>query len=338
MSDSYNPFEENEISIHSQGGTERMKRGLAQRLPEGLADDFQVICSRIRKYEEDKIRIYWVHDLPEDPELAHIATEESRSKFHQFVFCGQWQYYRFQHHLKFPYNIKSIVIDTAIEPFDLTEPKPDDKIRMIYTSTPQRGLQLLVPVFEALAKEHSNIHLDVFSSFKIYGGDFEKMDKQFEPLYDQIRNHPQMTYHGFAPNDVVKDHLKKAHIFAYPSIWVECNSQSLIEAMSAKCICVHPNWGGLIDTGGGLTHMYQGDADPNVHANVFYAQLQAAIAAVGNRGVDNYLSFVKSYADNRYNWNRISGQWAALMERLKLQYPDTESRAMPKEMFVYRTS
>lgn len=337
MSDNYNPFEENEISIHSQGGTERMKRGLAARLPEGLADNFQVICSRIRKFEEDKIRIYWIHDLPEDPELAHLKLEESRNKFHQFVFCGQWQYYRFQHHLNFPYSIKSSVIETAIEPFELNEPKPDDKIRLIYTSTPQRGLQLLVPVFEELAKQYPNIHLDVFSSFKIYGGDFEQMDARFEPIYDQIRNHPQMTYHGFAPNDVVKDHLKKAHIFAYPSIWVECNSQSLIEAMSAKCICVHPNWGGLVDTSGGLTHMYQGDSDINTHANVFYAHLKNAIESVGNENVERYLSFIKTYADNRYSWNHITGQWKSLMKSLQLQYPTDESRILKKEQWVYRT-
>ena len=61
-------FEENEVSIKSKGGTEMVKRGLAERLPEGLADDFQVICSRVRKIEEDKIRVYWLHDLS----LIHI--------------------------------------------------------------------------------------------------------------------------------------------------------------------------------------------------------------------------------------------------------------------------
>jgi hypothetical protein len=55
-------FEENEISKNSQGGTEMMKRGVAERLPAGIADDFQIICSRVRELEEDKIRVYWLHD------------------------------------------------------------------------------------------------------------------------------------------------------------------------------------------------------------------------------------------------------------------------------------
>ena len=107
---------------------------------------------------------------------------------------------------------KFAVIDTPIIPFeDYTNYKGNnEEIRLIYTSTPQRGLTILVPVFIELAKKYPNIHLDVFSSFKIYGWD--EADKQFEPLYDMCRNHPQITYHGFAPNDVVRDHVSRANI------------------------------------------------------------------------------------------------------------------------------
>ena len=43
-----------------------------------------------------------------------------------------------------------------------------------------------------------------------------------------------MTYHGFKPNDVVRKALSEAHIFAYPSIWVETSCISAIEAMSLE--------------------------------------------------------------------------------------------------------
>jgi len=326
-------FEENEISIKSSGGTERMKRGVAERLPEGLIDPFQVICSRIRELHNDKIRVLWVHDLPEDPELAHLSTQSSRDRFHHFVFCGNWQYYRFQHHLGFPYDLKSSVIETAIDPIPY-KPKTFDKIRMVYTSTPQRGLELLVPVFEELSKTHPNIHLDVFSSFKIYG--WEEADAKYEPLYQRIRNHPQMTYHGFAPNDVVKKTVQDAHIFAYPSIWPECNSQALIEAMSAGLLCVHPNFGGLIDTSGNMTMQYQGTADMNVHANIFYQHLNEAINSVVKPEMQNYLQSVKGYADSRYSWGRCIGTWTNLLESLKEKYPTEESRSIPSERFVYK--
>lgn len=328
-------IEENEISINAHGGTELVKRGLGNRLSSDLLDNFQIICSRVRELKNDKIRVYWIHDLPDDPELHHLSDVNSRNQFHHIVFCGQWQYYRFQHMLNFPYSIKSSVIDNAITPFPSIKKNFDDKIRLIYTSTPQRGLNILVPVFKKLAEEFPNIHLDVFSSFKIYGWD--DADKQFEPLYDEIRNHPQMTYHGFAPNEVVREYQQNAHIFSYPSTWIECNSVSLIEAMSAGLLCVHPNYGGLIDTSGNLTFSYQGDSDINIHAAAFHASLREAIMRVSKDSVQNYLEFVKLYADNRYNWDRAIARWDSMLNALVRDFPTSDSRAIPAKLFSYKT-
>ena len=327
-------FDENEISAKSQGGTEMMKRGLAERLPKELADDFQIICSRVREIEEDKIRIYWLHDLPEDPETNHLQDPKSRDRFHKTVFCGQWQYYRYQHMLGVPYDDRSMVIETAIDPFPIVE-KSKDEIRMVYSSTPQRGLAILVPVFEKLAEKHDNIVLDVFSSFKIYGWD--SADKQYESLFERCRNHPRINYHEFAPNEVVRSTLEKAHIHAYPSIWTECNSRSVIEAMSAGALCVHPNFGGLIDTAGGMNFMYQGHHDHNTHANIFYQALENAIQVVHKEDVQNFLKLTKAYADSRYNWTKVTQQWVDLLTSLKQVYPTAENRGMPKAMFVYNT-
>lgn len=327
-------FEENEISANSQGGTESVKRGLAERLDPKLIEDFQIICSRVRKIEQDKIRVYWLHDLPEDPETNHLREQASRDRFHKTVFCGNWQYSRYQLVCGMPYSDKSIVIETPIEPAPKVT-KEFDTIRLVYSSTPQRGLALLVPVFEELAKKYKNIHLDVFSSFKIYGWD--QADTQFEPLYERIRNHPQMTYHGFAPNEVVRDTLLKAHIHAYPSIWLECNSRSVIEAMSAGLMCVHPNFGGLTDTSGGLNFMYQGDHDHNRHAGIFYHALEHAINTVHTEQMQNHLKLVKLYADSRYSWDVIKLQWEDLLTDLQRRYPTIESRKVPGEKFVYQT-
>jgi len=328
------PFEENEISVNSQGGTESVKRGLAERLAPELTKDFQIICSRVRELNNDKIRVYWLHDLPEDPETNHLKDKSSRDRFHKLVFCGNWQYSRYQLICNLPYEDNAAVIETPIDPAPGVE-KSFDTIRLIYTSTPQRGLNILVPVFEELAKKYKNIHLDVFSSFKIYGWD--EADKSFEPIYNRIRNHPQMTYHGFASNEKVRSALQNAHIHAYPSIWLECNSRSVIEAMSSGVWCVHPNFGGLVDTSGGMNFMYQGHQDQNKHANIFYQALDHAIQNVHTEQVQNYLKLVKLYADSRFSWYKIKSQWEDLLGGLAERYATVESRKIPSEMFTYYT-
>lgn len=321
------PWEENEISVKSNGGTEQTKRMVAARVDPSLVEDFQIICSRVRKIEEDKIRVYWLHDLPQDPETNHLSKPESRDRFHKLVFCGNWQYNQYINTLGIPATDKCAVIDTPIIPIPYYK-KSTDQVRLIYTSTPQRGLALLVPVFVELAKRDPNIHLDVFSSFSIYGWD--QADERFKELFDTCRSHPQITYHGSQPNDVVREHLQKAHIFAYPSIWQECNSRALIEAMSAGCLCVHPNLAGLSDTCGSLTVSYQFDQDANVHANKFYHLLSHTIQTIRSSDPTNYLTFVKQYADTRFSIEKIARQWEELLRDLKRLYPSVESRTLPK--------
>ena len=331
-------WERNELNKNSMGGSEQMAEGLMARLDPELANKFQIITSRVRELKEDKIRIYWLHDLPGDPETKHLKAQKSRDRFHKIVYCGNWQQNAFQMVHDIPFDTHSTVIETAITPFpEITKPT-DGEIRLVYTSTPQRGLEILVPVFIELCKKHDNITLDVFSSFKIYG--WEDSDRQYEPLYEMCRQHPKINYHGYAPNEVVRETVEKAHIFAYPSIWMECNSRSLIEAMSAGCLAVHPNYAGLADTAGGLTAMYQWDKNPNVHASVFYSLLDEAIGTVSDENLQGYLRFVKMYADQRYNWGRIVQQWTNLLTGLAAQY-EGKDLSLPdagKEIITFNTT
>lgn len=328
-------FEENEISKNAHGGTEITKRTLARFVPEELSSHFQIIPSRVRDINPEKIRIYWQHDLAEDPEVKHLMDENSRNRFHKFIFSSNWQLNEFVTKLGFPQDEKSLVIETPIEPFTVDKKDFTNGIRIVYFSTPQRGLDILVPVFEKLAEQHDNIHLDVFSSFKIYG--WEETDKQFEPLYDRIRNHPKMTYHGFAPQEVLRKHLTEAHILAYPNTWKETSCRVLMESMSAGLACVHPNLAALSDTAGGLTTMYQYHDDKSKHANIFYNYLDHTIKVVNSESIQNYLKFVKAYADSRFNIMKISSQWQGVLKDLLEQYPTVESRSIPSKMFVYKT-
>ena len=56
-------FERNELNKNSKGGTERMMEGLYSRIDPELMSKFQIIPSRVRELQNDKIRIYWLHDL-----------------------------------------------------------------------------------------------------------------------------------------------------------------------------------------------------------------------------------------------------------------------------------
>ena len=327
-------FEENEISINANGGTELAKRHLARLLPQDLQSEFQIICSRVRELDESKIRIYWVHDLPDDPECNKLKDHNFRSKFHKIVYVSNWQYNMFREKLGIPYSENDIVIENGITPLDKSL-HMKKKVNIIYTSTPQRGLGILVPVFEKLAEHFSDdIHLNVFSSFRIYG--WEDSDKHFQALYDKCNDHKDITYHGFAQYETVREYLSESDIFAYPCIWQETSCRAMIEAMSAGLLCVHPNFAALPDTSGGLNLMYQGDSDHSIHANIFLQSLHSAIMQIKEKKLDNYLNYVKTYTDTRYNITKISNQWEWVMRNLLSKYDTVESRKLEKDFLVFK--
>jgi glycosyltransferase involved in cell wall biosynthesis len=336
----YDLLEKNEVSANANGGTELMLRSIYDgAIPRDLLEQFQIIPSRPRDLKEDKIRVMNVHDLPEDPESAKFRDQQFRNNFHKFVFVSNWQYSRYQYVLGMEYSDRDVVIENGIVPIepDWQAKTSSDKIRLVYCSTPHRGLEILVPVFQKLAEKHPDIHLDVFSSFKIYG--WADADRYFEPLYKIIQDHPQMTYHGFKPNDEVKQHLKTAHILAYPSIYLETGCRVLMESMSAGLSCVHPNYGALPDTSGSLTHMYHGSADKLVHANIFAANLDYVIEQYKQNRLNmlNRARAVSAYANQRFDLKLILQKWQDTLTELSVMYPEG-SRAPKKyeKKFIYK--
>lgn len=258
---------ESELSKNAKGGTEMMRARLVNNVQKELLEGFAIHLSRPRELYDDVKNILWCHDLAEDPENK-ILLDGGVDKFDHFVFVSAWQRDQYIRFFQIPYS-KCSVIPNAIEKRYQAEEKNTQTIRFIYHTTPHRGLELLYPIFDALSREYDNIHLDVYSSFSIYG--WSQRDEPYKDIFKLIEDHPNMTYHGAQPNEKVLAALDKSHIFLYPCIWKETSCIALIEAIRSGLICIHPNFGALPETAANATVMYDYDEDPTRHANLAYA-------------------------------------------------------------------
>lgn len=316
-----------DTNIAARGGTELMCERLVQSLDPELLSNFQIVVSRLKDTLDDtKIRIYYCHDLPSDPESAHLANEGWK-KFHRLVFVSNWQMQAYINAYNIPWS-KCVVLQNAITPIE-DHVKPTDKISLAYWSTPHRGLNILVPVFEKLCEKYDNIELNVYSSFNLYG--WPEADKDFESLFDKCRQHPKIVYHGSLPNEQLREELKKNHILAYPSQWVETSCLVLQEAMSAGMLCVHSNLGALPETAANWTAMYQFDENPSHHASYFYMCLDGAISNLDDPTVQSRIASQQGYANVFYNWEIRKNQWRVFLESLL-----SEPRAAEVKMFNYK--
>lgn len=303
-----------ELSQNAMGGTEMMKYGLYDRLDPEIRDKVQIICSRVRDVDESRPTILWLHDMFNDPESNHLADKEKREQFKKLVFVSNYQKTQYE----MAYGLKpseGIVLKNCIDPIEHHDkPDPNEQVNLIYHTTPHRGLDLLVPVFIELCNHFDNITLDVYSSFEIYG--WGQRDADYKHLFDACINHPKINYHGYQPNEVIREALKKAHIFAFPSIWPETSCIAAMEAMSAGVAIVCPDYAALPETTAGFGITYSMHENPEVHANMFIQVLAQTIQQIATPELQNRLGFQKSYADVFYSWQSRMPMWESLINSM----------------------
>lgn len=320
---------DSELSKNSFGGTEMMRERLIKNVDPKWLEKCAIHFSRPRQLFEDVINVLYCHDLAEDPE-NNILANGGWKKFDHIVFVSAWQRDQYITRFDIPYSHTTVIynaVETQYEPVT----KDVETIRFIYHTTPHRGLELLVPIFDTLAKHYPNIHLDVFSSFGIYG--WEQRDEPFKQLFKRIEDHPNMTYHGHQPNDVVLEALKKSHIFLYPNVWKETSCIAMIEAIKNQVICIHPNYGALTETAANATIVYEYNEDPATHANYAFS-IAAQVLKVQQENPNYFNRF--TYSD-RYNLarNNIDSFTNVWNQVLSLLVQNAESK---KEDIIYQHS
>lgn len=295
----------------AKGGTELMKEKLYEYVPHELLNQFNIISTRVRHIDNDKPNILWMHDTWDDPENEHLSSSTLRKRFKKIVFVSNYQFQTF--HLKHGITYdESAIIKNAIVPIPLVQ-KSKDVIKLIYHTTPHRGLRLLLPVYDKLYEEYGDkIHLDVYSSFQIYG--WKERDKEFEDVFEFCKEHPGITYHGTVSNDKIREALQQAHIFAFPSIWPETFCIAAVEAMSAGCMVVCPNYAALPEITSNFAVMYPYSENMQTHANRFYGSLKQAIENYNMKSSQDMIRFQKSYIDSFYNWDIRSAQWSSFLK------------------------
>lgn len=310
-------MEFNELNKNARGGTELMAARIESALDQDLLDQVQIIHSRVREIDESKKQILVLHDLATDPEVQHLK-DGGWKKFHKLIFVSHWQQAMYNAYLGVPFDA-GFVINNGVESIEEhTKPNPNDTLRLMYYSTPHRGLDVLYHVFNQLSQEHENLELNVFSSFDLYG--WEQRDKPYEELFKKLEDHPNINYSKSVSNERIREEIKRSHILAYPSTWQETSCLVLIEAMMGGLVCVHSSLGALPETSMGLTDMYQFSEDKNVHAIRLYSALSNVIRAYRNsegiKHIEHANKRTVALATRKYAWEILSVDWNRIVRAL----------------------
>ena len=298
-------------TIPPRGGADIMIEGLNKHV--GIPENVNVINSVCNEsvIDADKKNLLWQH-IPADQEVvAGMRDKYFTRMIDAYVYVSHWQHEKFRYIHQVPLN-NAIVIKNAIEPIEFVERPVGNKIKLIHTSVPYRGLEILLDTMEALNRD--DIELDVYSSTIIYGSDYAKFEGgKYEPILNRARKMKGVNLIGYTPNEEVRKALQEAHIFAYPCIFEETACLSMIEAGAAGCKLVTTNIGGLPETGSEWATL--------VPIQASREELVMSYASVLNDAIDSCKTFKgdeeqSEFYNTNYSWDKRGPEWERLFNVL----------------------
>ena len=307
--------------MNPKGGTEILKEQLLAQLPEESLDGINLIGSICHPslVKEDKINILWQHLSYDQPNVRLMQDRKFVDSIDYFIYVSHWQYNKFREIYKIP-EYKSFVIKNATHAFDIVEKQKDNKIKLLYTSTPWRGLAILIKAIEILNKTREDFEVDIYSSTKIYGSKFDENEKdKFEVLFDKCKNTPNVNYLGYADNDSVRAAVQRAHIYAYPSIFEETSCLAVIEAMSAGCHVVTTNYGALPETCGEFATMIEFDSSGQNLIERYAETLNSVIDNYKNNLYKDDLEMQIKYYNKNYSWETRIQEWKNFLNYVRTE-------------------
>lgn len=274
-----------------------------------------IINSKCRKelIDLDKRNILWQHVPANQQAVMGIRDKYFNRMLDAYVYVSHWQHEKFRYIHQIPLE-NAYVIKNAIDSIEFIE-KPKDKIKLIYTSMPYRGLTILLDAFEALNRD--DVDLDVYSSTTIYGKEYVEYEgDKYDELFERAKNMKNVNYMGYAPHEDVIKALQEAHIFAYPCIFEETACLSMIEAGAAGCNLVVTNVGGLPETGSVYANLVPIQADEDLLVKNYAEALNETIDNYWSESNQELLKEQSNFYNKHYGWETRKHEWIKLLESL----------------------
>jgi len=294
-----------------KGGTEILKEQLIAQLEPGSIDGINLIGSicHPQLIQKDKKNVVWQHLSYDQPNVQYMRDRKFVDSVDYFIYVSHWQYNKFREHFQIP-EYKSFIIKNATPKFEVPVRNKAGRIKLLYTSTPWRGLGVLIKAIDILNKTRDDFELDIYSSTRIYGDMFEQSEKgKFDALFDKCKSTPNVNFKGYGLNEQIREVLKDTHIYVYPSIFEETSCLAVIEAMSAGCHVVTTNYGALPETCGEFATMIEFDSSVQNLIERYADTLNSVLDNYKNNLYKEDLEMQIKYYDKYYSWNTRIEEW-----------------------------
>lgn len=266
--------------------------------------------------------VLWIHQAADQPVLKPLGGAEVRGSFDAFACVSRWQ----ADLLVRVFGLEPArvgVMRNAVAPWFSERFEGGGPVRLLkdhppvlaYTSTPYRGLDLLLDLFPQIRRQVPETRLRVYSSMRVYQMAESDEARHFAELYRKSHDLEGVEYVGSVSQRQLAAELRRVSVLAYPNTYAETSCISALEAMAAGCRVVTSDLAALPETTAGFAELVPTD-DWNAYGLRFVERTVQVLSELPDAATQARLAEQLAFVRREYTWARRVEDWTAWLPTL----------------------
>ncbi len=189
---------------------------------------------------ETKKLFYWTGDSWDNVNSYGIGDPRYINKLDGLFVVSQWHANTMCASSGFPLE-KTFVLRNGIRLAYFAGVEPRVRKRLIYSSTPNRGLRFLPSIFSKIKKKHSDAELHVYSSTLLYCEKWKSKvveSPEYKLMFEELHHEPGCFDHGSIRQSLLAREFMKSSLWTYPTDFEETGCITAMEAQAGGCVAV----------------------------------------------------------------------------------------------------
>lgn len=265
--------------------------------------------------------VLWTQHAHDQPGISALSHLNERKRWAGFAFVSNWQRDCYERQFSIRRE-KSRVLRNAVSPafanVSQTQPWFSAGLppTLFYTSTPFRGLDVLLKAFPIIRNAVPGTRLRVYSSMAVY--QVSSTDDAFHHLYRQCQSTDGVDYVGSLGQSALAEELATGAALAYPSTFAETSCIAVLEAIAVGASVFTTGLGVLPETTSGLAELVDWQSNADLLAESFAAMTVSALGEMQknpSQAAVRREERIKFIRDN-YQWPLRAREWSGWLSEL----------------------
>ena len=267
-----------------------------------------------------RLKFFWAHDYSYGNDTQELRSQ--LNKANKILLLSEWaRKYWLQCYPGFDQD-KLCVTRNGIDVVKFAKEPVKIGKKMIYTSSPVRGLDILLRLMPRLRSEIPDLTLDVFFGFEFWekmtraNGRTQELDL-IRDLKDELDHTPGVVFRRRVPAKDLYAAFAEASVWAYPTAYFETFCTSALEAQAWACWPVTSDLGAL-----STTVRYGSKITPPNTSSQYQDAFVAEIKKVFDGKYADEAAKGRIWTLANCGWDWVAREWETMFQNMLRQQGD----------------